>query len=60
MSLITSGLTWQVDFTNQSSLIINPIIANEGSVAILKIKSLLNGFEKKLNDSLNDNSDIIN
>ena len=45
---------------NQSSLIINPIIANEGSVAILKIKSLLNGFEKKLNDSLNDNSDIIN
>ena len=45
---------------NQSSLIINPIIANEGSVAILKIKSLLDGFEKKLNDSLNDNSDIIN
>jgi hypothetical protein len=26
----------------------------------LKIKSLLDGFEKKLNDSLNDNSDIIN
>ena len=23
MSLITSGLTWQVDFTNQSSLIIS-------------------------------------
>ncbi len=45
---------------NQSSLIINPIIVNEGSVAILKIKSLLNGFEKKLNDSLNDNGDIIN
>ena len=45
---------------NQSSHIINPIIANEESVAILKIKSLLNGFEKKLNDSLNDNSDIIN
>ena len=31
---------------NQSSLIINPIIANEESVAILKIKSLLDGFEK--------------
>jgi hypothetical protein len=45
---------------NQSSLIINPIIANEESVAILKIKSLLDGFEKKLNDSLNDNSNIIN
>ena len=45
---------------NQSSLIINPIIVNEESVATLKIKSLLNGFEKKLNDSLNDNSDIIN
>ena len=45
---------------NQSSLIINPTMVNEGSVAILKIKSLLNGFEKKLNDSLNDNSDIIN
>lgn len=45
---------------NQSSLIINPIIPNEESVAILKIKSLLNGFEKKLNDSLNDNGDIIN
>lgn len=45
---------------NQSSLIINPIIPNEESVAILKIKSLLDGFEKKLNDSLNDNSNIIN
>jgi hypothetical protein len=45
---------------NQSSLIINPIIANEESVAILKIKSLLAGFKEKLNDSLNDNSDIIN
>ena len=45
---------------NQSSLIINPIIPNEESVAILKIKSLLDGFEKKLNDSLNDNGDIIN
>ena len=45
---------------NQSSLIINPIIVNEESVAILKIKSLFDGFEKKLNDSLNDNSDIIN
>lgn len=45
---------------NQSSHIFNPIIANEGSIAILKIKSLLGGFEKKLNDSLNDNSDIIN
>ena len=44
---------------NQSSLI-NPIIVNEGSLAILKIKSLLNGFEKKLNDCLNDNGDIIN
>jgi hypothetical protein len=45
---------------NQSSHIFNPIIANEGSIAILKIKSLLGGFEKKLNDSLNENSDIIN
>ena len=45
---------------DQSSLIINPIIVNEGSVAILKIKSLLDGFEKKLNDSLNNNGDLIN
>jgi len=45
---------------NQSSLIINPIIPNEESVAILKIKSLFAGFEKKLNDSLNDNGNIIN
>jgi hypothetical protein len=57
LSIITTN---SMILNQSSSHIVNPIIANEGSVAILKIKSLLDGFEKKLNDSLNDNSNIIN
>jgi len=47
----------EIDLVIDDSL---SIIPNEESPAILKIKSLFAGFEKKLNDSLNDNGDIIN
>jgi len=57
LSIIT---THSVILNQSLSHIVNPTIPNEESVAILKIKSLFAGFEKKLNDSLNDNGDIIN
>ena len=43
LSIITTN---SMILNQSSSHIVNPIIANEVSVAILKIKSLLDGFEK--------------